>query len=105
MPPNCKKCTPEEGRIAKAIEALNNSDYKSVADAVQSFTVLYQKLLRQHQSIEIGTGSSSHNKALDNIQEQALLVYIKRCYIAGKAVYRHQIRHAANTLLLAGPYP
>ena len=105
MPPICKKCSPEDARIIKAIEALDSGDCGSVSEAARGFTVPYHKLLQQYQNRENSTTHGGHNKALDDAQEQALLVYIQRCHIAGKAVHQHHIQSAANALLLAGPHP
>jgi len=47
MPPICtKKVTPEEQRIAKAINDLKDSMHKNAAAAALAWHVLYNKLLR-----------------------------------------------------------
>jgi hypothetical protein len=95
MPPIRKKCTPEDARIINAIEALDNGDCGSVSEAARGFTVPYRKLLRRYQNRENSTIHGGHNKTLDDAQEQALLVYIQRCYTAGKAVRQHHTKPLA----------
>jgi hypothetical protein len=48
MPVVRTKVTPEEGRIAKAIEALNTGEHKLVLEAHKAFNVPYKKLLGRY---------------------------------------------------------
>ena len=76
MPPIQKKITPEKQRIDKTIKALKNDEYTSVLKAHRAFNVLYQKLLHRYNSRPAANSLGSHNKTLDDAQEQALLQYI-----------------------------
>ena len=47
MPPIRTKANPEEGRIAKAIEALEKGEFTHVTEAHRYFSVPYGKLLHR----------------------------------------------------------
>jgi hypothetical protein len=98
MPPVRTKSTPEETRIAKAIEALHTGEYKSVSTAHKAFNVPYYKLLGRYRH---GRKAShgGQNKALDKAQEAALLEYIDRCDQLGRPAKRRHITMAANSIL------
>jgi hypothetical protein len=99
MPPNRKKDTPEEARIAKAIEAIHSKECVSIAAAHRQFNVLYQKLCNRLNSTAPDSSNSGRNKVLDKVQEAVLLYYIDRCYKLGRPANRCMITLAANSIL------
>src|SRR5277367_4478808 len=101
MPPIRKKITPEEQRIARAIKALKDGEYTTVAKAHRAYNVPYQKLLLRHQGRLSTNSLGGHNKALNDAQEQALLQYIDRCDELGRPCKHKHIELAANSLLRA----
>ena len=65
MPPIRTKITPEEQRIAKAINALNSGECKSVADANRAYNVPYHKLSNRYKGRACNDLNGGLNKALD----------------------------------------
>jgi len=98
MPVVRTKSNPEESRITKAINALVSSEQPSVLAAHKAFNVPYKKLLGRYAH---GTEAShgGQNKALDKVQEEALLQYIDRCSELGRPAKRQDIINAANSIL------
>ena len=99
MPPIRKKITPEEQRIDKAIKALKNDEYISVAKAHRALNVPYQKLLQRYNGRPAADSLDEHNKTLDDAQEQALLQYIDCCSELGRSCKHKHIELAANSIL------
>ena len=101
MPPIRKKITPEEARIAKAIKALQEGQYTTVAKAHRAFNVSYQKLLHRFNGRPSNGTNDGLNKTLNSAQESALLLYIDRCDELGRLVKHKHIELVANSLLRA----
>src|SRR5450432_4858441 len=98
MPVVRTRNTPEEARIAKAIQALDNGECKSVSEAHKAFNVPYKKLLSRYRH-RSKASHSGQNKALDAAQEEALLQYIDRCNQLSRPSKRQHIELAANSIL------
>ncbi len=73
MPPIRTKITPEEQRIARAIQALNAGEFTTVTKAHNPFHMPYHKLLARYKGRPSTDSLGGHNKALDAAQEEALL--------------------------------
>jgi len=98
MPVVRTKDTPEEGRISKALAALESHEYRSVWAAHKAFNIPYAKLLGPHRH---GTKAShgGHNKALNTAQEESLLRFITLRHEIGRPAKRRQICQAAESIL------
>src|SRR5216117_2276409 len=105
MSPIQKKIISEEQRIDKAIKALKNDEYISVAKAHRAFNIPYQKLLLRYNSRPAADSLGGHNKTLDDAQEQVLLQYIDCCSELGRPCKHKHIELAANSILQASGGP
>src|SRR5947209_4715665 len=101
MPPIRTKANPEEGRIAKAIEALEKGEFTHVTEAHRYFNVPYGKLLHRYQGRKAANSLGGKNKLLNDAQEQAILQYIDRYDQLGRPCDHRHIELAANSVLQA----
>src|SRR5450432_1521199 len=101
MPPIRTKITPEEQRITRAIKALNSGECKNVVDTNRTYNVPYDKLRYRYQGRACNDTNDSLNKALNKVQEQALLQYIDRCDELGRPCKHIYIELGANSILRA----
>jgi hypothetical protein len=93
--------TPKEQRIAKAIKALDSGECKSVADANRTYNVPYNKLRYRYQGRPCNNTNGGLNRALNRVQEQALLLYIDQCDELGRPCKHIHIELGANSILRA----
>ena len=91
-----KKVTPEERRIAKAIEEIHNGTLKNITVAAQHHCVPYYKLYYRFYGQIALESNGRLNKALSPMQEKALLLYINRCKEIGRPYKHKHIEIAAN---------
>jgi len=67
MPPTQTKISPEETRIARAIKALKDGEYKTVAEAHRAFSVPYSKLYARNQGRLCNSNNGGLNKSLNSV--------------------------------------
>jgi hypothetical protein len=87
-----------EGRIQKAIEAINTRESSNRAEIAREFRVPYERLrsrLKGYQSKTAVRGL--HNRALKPDQESALRQYLTKMDELGLSVRLHLLQSTANT--------
>jgi len=89
----------EEIRISDAIEALNNGEFTTTAEAAREHKVSYQKLRARRLRRAPKSATGGQNKTLSEAQEAALCLYMDRCIALGRPAKKKHIRAAANSIL------
>src|ERR1700734_1871975 len=100
-----KNVTPEERRIAKAIEEIHDGTLKNITVAAQHHRLPYYKLYYRFHGRPALESNGGLNKALSPVQERALLLYIDRCEEMGRPCEHKHIEMAANSILQASDSP
>ena len=95
------KVTPEETRIARAIEAIRNGEVPTLVKAHHEYHVPYFKLHARLNGRKSLASNGGFNKALDKDQEAVLCRYIDRCVELGRPAKKRLIQMAANSILQA----
>ena len=89
----------EEARVVKAIQALQNQKYPTVAAASRGERCDYGILCARIQGKKGNHSEGGRNKRLNVTQEASLKLYCERCIFAGQPPERKHIEKAANLIL------
>ncbi|KAF2191416.1 hypothetical protein K469DRAFT_556764, partial [Zopfia rhizophila CBS 207.26] len=94
-----------ERRIELALGAVASGECRNLNEARIKYHVPKNRLYARAQGTLSKLDRPGTNKRLDEIQESALINYIKRCDELGFSVMPHMIHDAAEVILNAGSHP
>jgi len=91
----------EEARVAKAIKALNDKTYPSMAATARGERCDYDILRTRIRGIKENHSRGGHNKRLNATQEASLKLHCERLILYRQNLERKHIQQAVNSSLRA----